>query len=139
MRGGMIVLLLGLIQLAGLAQALQQCKLVSHLQDDHHDQAPIVPTPTSTPSASSTTITPSSTRNDTIPSPTLAPFKYGTEKIRGVNLYVSISYHTSLLMDSNLYGLIHLPHQWRMVRSRGMYTIGRWYACGKPNATLYQM
>lgn len=88
MREFVIFLFLSvLVELVGLAEASQQCRLISQLQG--HDQIPISgPIPTSTPP--SATPTPSSIYNVSTPSPT--PFKYGTNTIRGVNLYVIIAY-----------------------------------------------
>ena len=87
MREFVLFSLFVLVELVGLAEGSQQCRLTLQLQNSGHDQIPI------NPSTNPVSILPSATTTSssaTTPSPT--PFKYGSNTIRGVNLYV-ISWH----------------------------------------------
>ena len=71
-----------------LIEAKQQCRLQLNNNQALLHTSPIIGTSTSTAGHPPTST--SSGSSTTLPSPTVTPFNYGTEPIRGVNLYVSI-------------------------------------------------
>jgi hypothetical protein len=94
----------------------QQCRLQLN-----NNQVPLRASPTATSSSSSSTsatgyppTSASSGSSSTLPSAT--PFNYGTEPIRGVNLYVSLLFSRAILDTHRLW-------------------IQRWMAC--PRGTYY--
>ena len=93
-------------------EAKQQCRL--QIQPNNKNQVPsspiIIGTGTSATGRPPTSTSPGS--YTTLPSST--PFNYGTEPIRGVNLYVVYCFSRDLINDSN-------QQRW-MVCPRGTYT-----------------